>query len=508
MADNALQNGTGLVATDEVTYSGDVAQVQLTRLVNVTGAEGSKTVSGDALPALQSTVPDSLTPSIPVRTIGEDITSCSFSNVASSLSASEMVQITLGTGVGVSQSGGDLLITTGTTANSEFLARSVKSWRGTLNARMKFIASQRIANQNLMFVMADLIGSGLSCTINSATSISVALTNHGFTSLHVGQFMYVGGIIGSSGVPNRYAIASIPNANTINFTVAGWPASGSCTVTLFGYSHVKTLFNGTNNITALFGSQRRGWAAADTSITTNVTTGVGTVIQMQNLGREISLSDFTISSAATPDAVSRASRVEQIPDDNLDLYLFIWSYNGTTAPASTTTFTIGFWSVEKYPNHRVLIGGAKMHGTSAPQAVKVVSMPATVPNASTTLIGDVGQQYRANATGAASGTHIVSAATTNSTLVKSSAGRVLGWSLANTTAAWKYVKLHNQATAPTAGTGVVRTIAIPPNGVREMAIEGGVAFATGIGLTITNLSADADATAVAVGDVVGDLFFA
>jgi hypothetical protein len=127
---------------------------------------------------------------------------------------------------------------------------------------------------------------------------------------------------------------------------------------------------------------------------------------------------------------------------------------------------------------------------------------------STALIGDVGQQYRANANGAASGAHIVSAASTNATVVKASAGRVLGWCLANTNAAYRYVKLHNQTTTPTAGTGVVRTIALPPNNSVTFTIEGGIAFATGIGLTIVTGAADADATAVAVGDVVGDLFFA
>ena len=124
------------------------------------------------------------------------------------------------------------------------------------------------------------------------------------------------------------------------------------------------------------------------------------------------------------------------------------------------------------------------------------------------LIGDVGQQYRANATGAASGAHLVSAATTNATIVKASAGRVLGWALANTNAAWRYVKLHNQTTTPTAGTGVVRTIAIPPNGLAQMKLEGGITFATGIGLTTVTGSADADTAAVGVGDIVGDIFFA
>jgi hypothetical protein len=70
------------------------------------------------------------------------------------------------------------------------------------------------------------------------------------------------------------------------------------------------------------------------------------------------------------------------------------------------------------------------------------------------------------------------------------------------------VKLHNQTTTPTAGTGVVRTIALPPNDTVTFSLEGGIAFTTGIGLTIVTGSADADATAVAAGDVIGDLFFA
>jgi hypothetical protein len=120
----------------------------------------------------------------------------------------------------------------------------------------------------------------------------------------------------------------------------------------------------------------------------------------------------------------------------------------------------------------------------------------------------VGQQYRASATGAASGAHIVSAASTNATVVKATSGRVLGWCLANTNAAYRYVKLHNQTTAPTAGAGVVRTIALPPNNSVTFTIEGGIAFTTGIGLTIVTGAADADATAVGLNDVVGDLFFA
>jgi hypothetical protein len=148
--------------------------------------------------------------------------------------------------------------------------------------------------------------------------------------------------------------------------------------------------------------------------------------------------------------------------------------------------------------------------TSAATSIGTVNIAASQTvglAAGTNAIGDVGQQYRANATGAASGTHVVSAASVNATVVKGSAGRVVGWSFGNTSAAWRYVKLHNQTAIPTAGSGVVRTIAIPPNGVTNNAFEGGIAFTTGIGLTIVTGSADNDANAVGAGDVVGELFW-
>jgi len=128
--------------------------------------------------------------------------------------------------------------------------------------------------------------------------------------------------------------------------------------------------------------------------------------------------------------------------------------------------------------------------------------------AGTNAIGDFGVQYRANATGAASRTHLVSAGSTNATVVKASAGRLLGWAITNSSAAWKYVKLHNQTTTPTAGSGVVQTIGVPPNGVREFASEGGIAFTTGIALTTVTGIADADATAVTASDLAIDIFYA
>ena len=441
-----------------------------------------------------------------VRQVPSEIWSVGFADVGSSLMATELTQRRQGTNVGVSQSSSNLVLTSGTTANSEFLARSVQSFRGALTARHKAILSQRIANQNFAVLLADKVGEGLSCTINSATSITVTLTAHGFTSENVGQSMMVGAITGANGVPGRYAIASIPSVDTINFTVASWPASGSCTVDLFGWNYLWTQYTGTTATAANVDSQRKGWNSGVTAITINTTASPGHVVQTYADGRNVNWSDTTVASTTVSTVTARGSRIENIPDDDTELYVYLWLWNGTTAPASTTTWTIGFLSVEDNANVPTYIAGVRPNGAQAAIAVLPTSQPALV--AGTAAIGDVGQQYRANATGAASGAHLVSAATTNATIVKGSAGRVLGWALANTNAAFRYVKLHNQTTTPTAGTGVVRTIAIPPNSLAQMKLEGGIAFSTGIGLTTVTGSADADTAAVGVGDIVGELFFA
>ena len=454
--------------------------------------------------ALATRVLDNEASGAPVRAIGQEIWNVSFSEVGASVISSQFATPQTGTGVSYSQANGALAIVAGTTTNAEFFTRSTTSWRGAMRLKFSIVASQRITNTNLAVMLADLVGEGLTVTINSATSITVAQSGHAFTSQSVGQFVQVGRIVGAAGVPGRYAIASVVAGVSYNLTVAGWPASGSCTATIFGHSYVRNLVTGTTATNISVDAQRRGWATGDTAATINTTASPGTIITCELTGREVFWADQLRASTTSPNVVVRANRLENIPDDNLDLYLFVWSFNGTTAPASSTTWTMSFCAIEKFANLPVYIQGNRANG-----AMNSLPVSGTVGlSAGAGLIGDVGQQYRASATGAASGAHLVSAATTNATIVKASAGRVIGWALANTNAAWRYVKLHNQTTTPTAGTGVVRTIAIPPNGLAQMKLEGGIAFATGIGLTTVTGSADADTAAVGVGDIVGELFFA
>lgn len=169
--------------------------------------------------------------------------------------------------------------------------------------------------------------------------------------------------------------------------------------------------------------------------------------------------------------------------------------------ATAGTFGTMTWTLQPAPFATEPVPAAQISG--AQPVSGAISLLA-----GTALTADVGLQVRANATGAASIHHIVSAASTNAAVIKASAGRVIGYCLSNTTAVWQYVKLHNQATAPTPGAGVVVTIGIPPNDKAECSIPMGFGFATGIGRTIVTGAADADTTATTLNAVVGDIFFA
>lgn len=110
-------------------------------------------------------------------------------------------------------------------------------------------------------------------------------------------------------------------------------------------------------------------------------------------------------------------------------------------------------------------------------------------------------------TGGCSISHLVSAATTNATNVKASAGQLYGWSIINTNATIRYVKLHNTSGTPTAGSGVVYTIGVPGSGGTNMDFATGIAFGTGIAFTTVTDAADAGTTAVGASDLIINLHY-
>jgi hypothetical protein len=103
--------------------------------------------------------------------------------------------------------------------------------------------------------------------------------------------------------------------------------------------------------------------------------------------------------------------------------------------------------------------------------------------------------------------HLVSALGTNPSIVKSSAGTVNGWYIYNNNGSARKVAFHNITTTPTAGTGVVFSLVIPPLSAANVSLPDGITFTTGIAITTTTGLADSDATGVAVTDLVINIFY-
>jgi hypothetical protein len=103
-----------------------------------------------------------------------------------------------------------------------------------------------------------------------------------------------------------------------------------------------------------------------------------------------------------------------------------------------------------------------------------------------------------------------SAATTNATSLKASAGIIGLIVVTNINAAVRYLKFYNKASAPTVGTDVpVQVYTIPGSttggGIAVPIPDEGIAFSTGIAFAITAGAADSDTTAVALNEIIVNL---
>lgn len=359
-----------------------------------------------------------------------------------------------------------LNIATGTTNNSETIIQSRQAFYLPVKLAFALSMSQRIANQE---VFVELVG------------------------------------VNDAGVVETDATFASTNLNN---------ASNAASIKFDGTT-------ATNAIHIVRGFAVSELASTSTAYLTTAATGTSpnffpaTIFEIGADPEELVFQARSVDSVA---AVTFAGKRTQSLPDPSRAYKVRVRVRNLTGAASSTDVRLHF--VRVLDATRLLVDTSRTAGRSSDLSdslpVLVTSMPALPAGgnaigslaAGTAAIGDVGVQYRASATGAASRAHIVSAATTNATNAKATAGRVLGWSLSNTSASWRYVKLHNSATAPTAGASVFMTIGIPPNAVSNVVLEGGVGFSAGIGYTIVTGAADADATAVGASEVVGDLYFA
>lgn len=119
-------------------------------------------------------------------------------------------------------------------------------------------------------------------------------------------------------------------------------------------------------------------------------------------------------------------------------------------------------------------------------------------------------QPSGSGSGSATPAKLISAATTNATSVKASAGTLFFCSATNNGAAPAYVKWYNKASAPTVGTDTPILVfelpanSTPANGAgSNLALpSNGLGFTVGIAFAITSGIADSDATPVALNQVI------
>lgn len=102
---------------------------------------------------------------------------------------------------------------------------------------------------------------------------------------------------------------------------------------------------------------------------------------------------------------------------------------------------------------------------------------------------------------------VVAGSSTNATSVKASAGNVYGYEIANAVGSIRYVKFHNTAIAPTAGTGIVYTVLVPASSVVRFYFNNGLYFSSGIGFTTVTGFADSDTAAVTANDLIVQVLY-
>ena len=113
------------------------------------------------------------------------------------------------------------------------------------------------------------------------------------------------------------------------------------------------------------------------------------------------------------------------------------------------------------------------------------------------------------ASGGASVYYLSSSASTNGANVKASAGQVYGYTVTNSNTSARYLRFYNTAGSPTVGsTATYMAVMIPGSGGVVVPIGSiGIAFGTGIAISLTTGAADTDTGSVAANEIKLTVFY-
>lgn len=312
---------------------------------------------------------------VPTKNIPEGRYRYGFDKVVSGGVDSSMDLIITGSGQTVNQTGGNLVLTTGTTARSETIISGTQPITDAFTMRYMVNLSQRIANANFYVELVDVVGNNLSYSITSATAITVTYGTNPFTSANVGQSMYLAGFVGTGTfLSGYYPIASV-SGSTVTYTVSGF-ATGTGTVQVFGWNYHHILYTGTTTTTANYGMARNGWPYTDVAATINTTASPGHVAIVNAENGTGTFADQVTTTSNTYQLANRASSIRNLPDSTVPLYWQIRMLNGSTAPASSTTATFSFLDIENYQPQQMSLVSVRPQSQNAVAPVIIQNSPA------------------------------------------------------------------------------------------------------------------------------------
>lgn len=172
------------------------------------------------------------------------------------------------------------------------------------------------------------------------------------------------------------------------------------------------------------------------------------------------------------------------PNLNMDPLAVTATFDGS---GSSSSF---FAALAFYSQDGLLLGRTFAASPVAPGGSATVTFAPS-------LTGDA-----ASAGGAGTLYHLISASSTNATLVRAGPGAITGYFLGNSGSTDAYVKLYDKNSAPTVGTDtpkwVLRVPALASANVGQMTP---LPFTNGIAFAITGGAADSDTTAVVSNEV-------
>lgn len=270
---------------------------------------------------------------------------------------------------------------------------------------------------------------------------------------------------------------------TVDGTVA---VSGTVAVNQSGVSATGSL-TGNNQDVALSLSGSSGWAVDLRGTFTATVTFQGTIDGTNWFTIAVVPAGGTVSVASVTTATAAGA----------------WWGNATglqQVRARTTAYTSGTITVVIRAMQAAGVVSALVTGATTTPVSGTVTAGIS---AGTNAIGDVGIQYRANATGAATVTNVLSPATPAAQVIKASAGRLLGFCLVNVNAATRWLKVFNATTATLGTTSATFELALPPNQCVRMEFPGGLAMGTGITIAITGGQGLTNNTAITASEITG-----